>query len=282
MSRLTERNKRIEEFEAAEATAGALQDINAIRMQSIRVRFEKNRAFYDEMRELYRVVHAGALRERSVAVPADKERVLLVAITSDRRFAGTLTRDIVSALITKLTEIPQATCLVVGRVGWQYFEQAGYASRGRQAIVTGDMPTREEFTFLLRRFAQFDRVLVYYARFINSFRQEVAFEDITEYPDEDDLSVESEEERASYFFEPEVPALLAFFDSQVRYVLFERVMLESDLARTAARFATMEEAQEHAYEALQSERTRRMREVAANSNAELLETFAGFRQWRRL
>lgn len=281
MSRLTEHTKRIEEFEAAEVTAGALQDINAIRMQSIRRRFEKNRAFYDEIRELYRIVRASALREHPSTETAVQERLLLVAVTSDRRFAGTLTRDIISTLIAKLAEAPQAACLIIGRIGWQYFEQAGYASRGRQAIVAGDMPTREEFTFLLHRFAQFDRVLVYYSRFINSFHQEVAFEDITEYPDENKSSAESEDQQASYLFEPEVPAILAFFDSQVRYVLFERVMLESDLARTAARFATMEEAQENAHEVLHGERNNRMRELAASSNAELLETFAGFKQWHR-
>lgn len=277
MSRLTEFTKRIEQFEAAEQTAGSLQDINAIKMQQIRKRFEKNRTFYDELRDLYRVVHASAMR---VAEKPKAERVLFVAVTSDRRLAGTLTRDIVAALAVKLREQPAASSLVIGRVGWQYFAQTGLAARGRQVVIAGDMPSHEEFALLLRRFAQFDRVLVYFARFINPFRQEVALEDITQYPDEREEAADADAE--SYFFEPEVPAMLEFFDSQVRYILFERVMLESDLARTAARFSTMVEAQEEAHRAVRLERTRRMRELAASSNQELLETFAGYQQWRHL
>ena len=65
----------------------------------------------------------------------------------------------------------------------------------------------------------------------------------------------------------------------MRYALFERVLLESDLARTAARFATMEEARERASELVHAEEVHRLREMSAASDAELLETFAGYGQW---
>ena len=79
-----------------------------------------------------------------------------------------------------------------------------------------------------------------------------------------------------------MPAILAFFDAQVKRVLFRGVLLEAELARTAARFLRMEEAQEHAHGLLVATRSRVRREMAAVSNTELLETFAGFTKWKRV
>ena len=86
---------------------------------------------------------------------------------------------------------------------------------------------------------------------------------------------------ATYIFEPEVSAILTFFDAQVKRVLFRGVLLEAELARTAARFVRMEEAQEHAHDLTVKTMARVRRETAAVSNTELLETFAGFAQWKR-
>lgn len=272
MSRLTDYERRIEQYAVAAETAGALEDINALRMRSIRSRFEKNQQFFDEIRALYGIVHANALREKSQEA-AQQASVLYVAVTANRRFAGTLARDTIDALARELAAHPEAACLVVGRLGWQYLEAAGLAARARQILFAGEEPTEEEFASLLAHTARFDRVLVFYGRFITAFRQEVELQDITQSPE---LTGDTAE---TYIFEPELTALLAFFDAQVRYVLFARILLESDLSRTAARFITMEESRQRASELLAAEERGRTRELAATSNAALLETVAGYGHW---
>ena len=270
MSRLTDYERRIKQYAAAEDTAGALSDISALRMQAIRRRFEKNQLYFDEVRSLYGIVRAGA--EQEEAEQAVK-KVLYIAVTANRRFAGTLARDTVDELARALQKDESAMAFVIGRLGWQYFDTLGLSRRGRQILFAGEGPTPAEFASLLAHAARYDRVFVLYGRFVNAFRQEVAVEEISQSPG----PVEGKE---SYFFEPEVQALLTFFNAQVRYALLERVMLESELARMAARFVTMEESRLRAHGLLTREERRRMREATASTNAALLETYAGSAHWR--
>ena len=292
MSRLTEYRQLVVEYDAAEITAGALEDISALRMQAIRSGFEKNRSFFDGIGSLYRTVQSVASKEVKGKETHKKDRHLYVAITSNKRFYGNLMREVITALSRALSAAPETSALVVGRVGWQYFSETNALPRARQCILADDTPTGEEFEELMRLMDGFDRVFVLYPQFINPFRQDVGITDITQSPGESAQEASEKDapkkpiqagaEKNAYIFEPEVPAILAFFDAQVKRVLFRGVLLEAELARTAARFLRMEEAQEHAHGLLVATRSRVRREMAAVSNTELLETFAGFTKWKRV
>jgi F-type H+-transporting ATPase subunit gamma len=271
MSRLTDYDRRIKQFAAAEETAEALSDISALRMQAIRKRFEKNQLYFDEIRALYGIVRASA---ESAQAAHSVEKVLYIAVTANRRFAGTLARDTVDALARALGKDEKATAFIIGRLGWQYFDTLGLSRRGRQILFAGEGPTPAEFASLLAHASRYDRVFVLYGRFVNAFRQEVAMEEISQSPEP------VSEGKESYLFEPEVDALLAFFNAQVRYALLERVLLESELARMAARFVTMEEASQRAHGLRAREERGRLREATASTSAALLETYAGSAHWR--
>lgn len=290
MSRLNEFRKNLEEFRTAETTAAALEDISALHLQSIRSGFERNRTFYAGIRALYGTVRTFGEKKQ---LKIKKERsTLLVALTSNKRFYGGLMREVVSGLGKSLTQIPSADALVIGRAGWQYIEQMNLVSRVRQTLTEDDMPTAEEFESLLSTFEHYERVLVLYPKFINPFRQDVGIEDITQSPERaipaseaisaDTKTQTGDEDEVGYIFEPEVPEILAFFDAQVVRVLFQGVLLEADLARTAARLLRLEESQERAHTLVLRAQARVRKEVYSISESELLETFAGFRKWSRV
>lgn len=307
MSRLIELKSQLEELQTAQATASALQDISALRMQGIRRGFEKNRAFFEEIKALYSIVKSDTSRAsrgqpakgrpRRAALDSRGRRSgqLFIAITSNRRFFGTLTRDIIDALVRELGAAPEAKAIIVGRVGWQYFQLQGNPKRARQLFFEDDVPTPQEFESLLQLFKEYGRVFVLYPKFINPFRQEAAIEDITYAPDVARETGKTEgagrsrvaQERkkiapdADYIFEPEVPAILAFFDTQVRRVLLNRVMLEAELSRTAARLFKMEEAVERADALVAATAIRLRRQRASDSDTQSLETYAGITQWNR-
>lgn len=277
MSVLTDLKTRLVEYQTAEVTAGALQDISALRAQAIRRGFEKNREFYEEIHMLYQIVQSQAKKRSVDAAKPKRVRQLYVAITSNKRFYGALIRDIIESLIKEMKASPEATALIVGKVGWQYFEQKGLIKRARQMSLADDAPTPQEIAGMLKYFEGFDRISVLYPKFYNSFKQGAAIMDITQ-------SIEvatAPTEEVGYIFEPEVPAILSYFDTQVRRVLFGRVLLDADLARTSARLIKMEEAEERAQGMVRLAERRIRREVAAVSNMGLLETFAGFTQWKR-
>ena len=103
MSRLTEYRQLVEEYDAAEITAGALEDISALRMQAIRSGFEKNRSFFDGIGSLYRTVQSVASKEIKGKETHKKDRHLYVAITSNKRFYGNLMREVITALSRALS-----------------------------------------------------------------------------------------------------------------------------------------------------------------------------------
>lgn len=278
MSHLTELKLQLEEFETAELTAGALEDISALRMQTIRNIFEKNRAFFEGIAELYGTVRTFASKKEA---SLGSSKHLYVAITSNKRFYGSLMRDVITALVRALAASPGTNALVVGRVGWQYFEQARRDQTTRQFLQADDAPTPEEFEKLMSYMEGYDRVFVLYPKFINPFRQDVAIEDITRSPEAAPTEKKDSQgpDDFGYLFEPEVSQILAFFDAQVKRVLFQGVLLEAELARTAARLVRMEEAQERAHEKVRGTKFLVRRENAAVSNSQLLETFAGFTKW---
>ena len=286
MSRITEQRRLLDEYRIAEATAGALEDISALRLASIRSGFEKNRSFYAGIRDLYGVVRTFGAKEAAVAPKSKKQRQLLVAITSNKRFYGKLMREVIGGLARSLAQLPGADALAVGRVGWQYIEQENLAAKARQMLWQDDMPTAAEFDEILAYFERYDRVLVLYPKFINPFRQDVGVEDITQTP-QDAIPGPSGEggapgraaEETGYIFEPEVPKILAFFDAQVQRVLLQGVLLEAELARTAARLIRLEESQERAHTLVVRGEARLRHESAALADTELLETFAGFSRW---
>ena len=288
MSRIAELKKNLDEYRAAELTASALEDLSAMRLAGIRSGFERNRTFYAGIRDLYGIVRKFGETKNPIEKPKEKKQ-LFVALTSNKRFYGSLMREVIAALARSLAQLPSSDALVVGRAGWQYVEQMNLTKQVRQMILEEDMPSAEEFDKLLDYFSQFDRVLVLYPKFINPFRQDVGIEDITQSPERAIPDVKQKDEAAAvedagptYIFEPESSAILSFFDAQVQRVLLQGVLLEAELARTAARLLRLEEAQARAHELAQRGEFRVRRESAAISDAELLETFAGLATWRRI
>src|SRR3989344_2879821 len=226
MSRIEHIRRDLEDYRAAQFITGALQDISALRMQATRKQFEKNIEFYQDIQQLYRIVKAYAVQTAPKEKSSKRRRqYLYVAVTSNKHFYGTQNRDIILSLMERLPDPHGKDCLIVGEAGWQYIKDTEHKDRCKRIVFTDDMPTSEESEALMQRLIGYERVFVLYPKFINPFRQDVAMVDITETPD----PATPKEMSVDYIFEPEIPTLLAFFETQVRNMLFERVMLESEL-----------------------------------------------------
>ena len=74
--------------------------------------------------------------------------------------------------------------------------------------------------------------------------------------------------------------MIKFFDSQVRSILFKRVLLEADLARTAARLLSMSQAEERTDSEIKMKKVALKKVFRSFTNAQLLETFSGIKKWK--
>ena len=285
MSRITDIQRSVEDYRTAELITGALQDLGSAKMHDIRKRFERNAEFFGGIRTVYGIVkaHASAVANDAAAAgkaalaPAKAARDIYIALTSNKRFYGTLNRDIVHAFVNTARTIGATSdFLVVGQTGVQYLREMAVQQKIARTQFADDTPNEEELRGMFALIGGYQRVFLVYPKFVNPFRQDIAMVDITQTPD---VSADSEAQ-VEYIFEPEIPRMLEFVESQVRRALFERVLLETELARSARRTMKMREARDRASDLRGSFERSLQRETATLAGIQLMETYIGYSFWR--
>lgn len=279
MSTLAERHQELLGLESLGFVTSTFFELSAEKIGRLRQEFEKNRAFFDEISGLYGAIRRAAEKMRKEKVSISGKSVT-VAFTSNAHFYGSINAEIVRALVQRAQQSPDEELMIIGNTGRAAIE--GYAFNGRTPVefsFTGDDPTYEEIRAFLERVAAYEHVYVFHPSFVNVFTQTVGMLDITHAPS-DSVSVQETHEAVDYIFEPELSHILSFFETRVRFLLFRRVMFEAELARTAARLLSMNQAQDRAEAALAALKHRIHRESEAFKDARLLETFSGIAKFR--
>lgn len=276
MSAINELNEQLVQTQTAQFVATMLRDISATKLQSIRAQFEQNEAYYTELHQLVAMVQA-YVRKHSEEVMKDplKPRRLYIALTSNKRFYGTINRDVIELLHKQMADVTGAEGLVFGLTGQQLLRESPMLDRMRFLRYERDEPTNREMFQTVLNSKEYNEVLVVHPTYFNSFTQGAAVTDLTHVPS---LYVEPIEEPLEYLFEPEIPDILDFFATQIRLVLFQRVMLETRLALTGARLMKMQRARERAGELIKQQRRMIHKELTTVAGMRLLETFTGFQK----
>jgi len=280
MPTVEEIRKELNEVETLKLMSEALLEISALRIKSFKSEFERNRSFFDEMSDLYNLVKINASRLDYAIPEIDRgSESILIAVTSNSRFYGPLNSDVIHVLLSEFNKHPTAHILVIGTTGKRYLEEAEKpAHRPEFLVFKKDYPTPKEIQMFLEKTKLFKRVFVCYPKFINLFMQEAIVVDITHTPETDS---DTKEKQVYHIFEPELVRIAHFFETQVRKVLFVRIMLEAELSRIAARIAKMHSTEERAEGAIQRKRQELRRERIDLEDIHLLETFAGSKRWRK-
>lgn len=258
-----------QEIKALQYITDVFTEISAAKMKRIRQSFEKNARFYQEITQVYHLTKLIAAK-RGVGLPAEVNKlpVLSIAVTSNHRFYGTLNLDVLE-LFSRETEDLSTECLVIGRTGREYLSSRDVKSKCQFVTFAQDNPTPEETRQLLGKLRGYRQVWVYYPKFVNVFTQKVARQDLTQTPSRTQVKFD----QIDFIFEPELPRMVAFFEEQVRALLFDRVMLEAELSRTAARLLAMSSAEDRADRLLKKKRAELRRAVRSLKNARLLDSF---------
>ncbi|MFA7309828.1 MAG: FoF1 ATP synthase subunit gamma [Candidatus Paceibacterota bacterium] len=278
MSRVADIRRSVEDYRTTGLITGALQEISASKMQDLRKQFDQNARFFAGIREVYGIVKAHALelaKQEGAGQKKKNVRDIYIGLTSNKRFNGTLNRDIVRALLAMLGRAKDSDFLMVGLTGAQHLEETASPDAIERTAFDDDIPNAGELQRILSLITDYGRVFVVYPKFINPFRQDIVMTDITQTP-----TAVSPVAKADYIFEPEIPGMLAFFEKQVRYALFQRIMLETELARAAARTMKMRNIKDRADTLRGSSERSLRREFATLADIELMETFIGFSFWK--
>ena len=276
------RQDELEDLETIGFVASALFDVSAEKISRLRNAFEKNKAFYDDIANLYQSIkqtafERGELPQKSVTVV----QTVTVAFTSNIRFYGAVNAEVIRSFVDHMRSGAKSDYIVIGRTGKMLMGNApDCQSRTSYYSFKEDEPTGDERRQFLKSVVPYSQVQMFYPSFLNVFSQKVVMQDITYTPHT--ATISGETLAFDYIFEPELPKILEFFETKVRYLLFKRVMLESELARTAARLLSMNQAQDRSGDAIVRLRRAIRRDTENFNDLRLLESFSAISKWKKL
>lgn len=292
MSQLAQLKGELEEARTMQFITNAFTEVNSIRAKNIRDGFKKNRRFYDEITRVYHSVKlSAAVLGRDKSLEKKSPLSIFVAITSNLRFYGKLNANVMEKFAKDNEGKKKGDLLVIGQTGVEYLDAKKIDLVVEPLRFKRDFPDSSEVSFLIEKTRHYDRVLLYYPKFINMVTQQVGVLDITQAVDSSELAQARRETlKAAHqetldriekmdIFEPEVEKIAEFFEKQVRTLLLIRTMLETELSRTAARLLSMSAARERAEELIGIKKNQYSKINHSLENAKILETFAGMSNW---
>jgi len=259
----------------------ALRDISAVDLKNVRDRYMQNSKFYAELQYLYQLIWRIASHEGNEELLHIKQKKpLYVAYTTNRHFYGSLNHDVMRLFLRSTST--DDSCLIIGGTGreiWRTIQKK--RKEVRFMSFADDQPTSDETQALLKDLTSYTRVYVCFPHFVSVYDQRADIQDITFRPTKDMLRAYAKEEIPQYFLEPDLPEMFAFFNTQVRYVLFERTLLEAQLSRVAARLVKMDMADHNAADVLKHENIELRRAYNSFFTSRMLETVSGYIQWHK-
>ena len=274
MSAINELREQLAHTQTAEFVTTMLRDISATRLAAIKLAYEANKRYYAELHHLVYLVQSYAVLH-DIPLPEATSGTVYVALTSNRRFYGTLNDEVIKKTRESLEGEPHAACMIIGQTGQQIFSHREAVS-GVPVEYTSfqkDEPTPAEIQNMIQKLASYAEVKMVHPTYVNAFTQIPLVTDITHIKEREEVP---EGNTFEYLFEPDIPKMLDFFRTQIRLVLFDRVLLETRFALTGARLMKMQRARERAEEMQKTERRQIHKEIKTLQSMRLLETFTGY------
>lgn len=280
---MEEKKRILEELETINSLgeiAQAYEEISVVRMQKIRdavlkadVFFSRLDTVYNDLKRSYRnqilelAKKKGGSKDmatQKVQTLAKNGRKAIVFVSANAKLYGEIVGKIFSSFYEQSSK-EDADIVIVGRVGKELFENKSGSKKYQYFELSDQNVTYEDLSEIANKLLSYDRVTVYYGRFINLANQTPVFLNLSgdwQQEQQSNLPTPSEEtEKPSntrpsqqespkqqgkkFLFEPDLENILSFFESQIFTSLFQQTLQDSQLARHASRIVAMEKALEN-------------------------------------
>jgi F0F1-type ATP synthase gamma subunit len=266
----------IEEAKSLKQITSAFTQIASSKLKRIRDGAEKNRNFFRDLSGIYGIINTIATR-RKIPTPPKNGKVLVILLSSNERFYGKITSELLEFFIVQVSKI-RSDKLVIGKSAVETLKSMNYALSYTPLILRTDFPDNSEFLNLSKIVKDYSKVLVFHPQFLSVMSQKPIIADITKSEEEVNTKTSASEnvitEYNNYIIEPEIQAMVEFFDNQIKVLLLEAAFLEAELARTASRLISMDSALNEAEKYLDSQELLLVNAQRSIQNARILETVA--------
>lgn len=273
-------NNLIEEAKSLKQITQAFTQISSSKLKRIRNGVERNRDFFKDLTGIYGLLNIIS-GQRKVAPTPKNGKTLSIVLTSNQRFYGKITSELIEFFLVQISKI-RSDKIVIGKSGIEAVKSINYALGYTPLVLKGDFPTNEELIALSKIINTYSRVLVFYPEFRSVLVQKPTIADITQSQQEANKKIEASKELItqmnSFIIEPELKIIIDFFDNQIKILLLEAAFLEAELARTASRLISMDNAQNEADKYLSTQEQLLLNAQRSIQNARILETVAAMKK----
>lgn len=268
---IREINETIEEGKGLRAIALSYGEIASAKIKKIRAEVEKNRLFFEEISQVYKLAKQQAISKK-VAVKKNKPMISIL-LTSNYGFFGNIDIEVIHLFMETTVKHPTDR-IVIGKTGHAYLKAMQYFNDYKSITLKNDLPQPDELQALNQLIKDYSQVLVFYSELETLLVQKATFTDLTQSA-VNQSSQNKDGNNAYVIFEPELLKILEFFDSQITTTLLEQTFFEAELARTGSRIIAMDEAQTRAIDFIKQQEMLKGYTKRTVENARLLENLAG-------
>lgn len=231
---------RLEEAESLEVLSEVFTDVARMRLERMRAGVERNRIYVGEIAKVLHIVRVTAEQQGLSAKREKKVSASLLLTSNKRLYYGDLDVKVVDFYTAHTAYSAFADRFVVGSVGTDILAGRKYPFPYESISFEKDMPSQAELAQLSKQLVEYQKVLVYYPRFLTVLSQLPSLVDITGLT----ASATGEKGENYYLFEPEIGKILDFFEQQIMQLLLEQAFMEAELARIGTQLTTMDNAQQ--------------------------------------
>lgn len=233
--------------------AEAYEQISVIRIQRVRGSVLATRDFLDGLADIFKDVkqsyrdevedllkHHKNSRE-SISGLQKNGKTIAVLLSSNNKLYGDIVFRVFSLFLQDIKK-NNYDVAIVGKVGRVMFEQ----QHTEKPYLYFDMPDENaqlsDVVPVIKKIAEYQKIYVYYGRFLNIVTQEPAISEVLGDGSLLDKPLDAQEgKHTPFFFEPTLKKILGFFETQMFSSVLKQVVDESELSRLASRIKSMED-----------------------------------------
>ncbi|MBP9700567.1 F0F1 ATP synthase subunit gamma [Candidatus Woesebacteria bacterium] len=244
----------IDELQLLQTVTQAYGEIASLRMKNTRQNVLSNRAFLEELRDVFEDVRISYVEEvyrlahrkrgngkEEVTFLGHNGKSVAVLLSANSGLYGDIVRKTFDAFLTEV-RASDAEVTIIGQQGLSYFE----AVEPKRPHTYFELPdngfTTESGSKIIKHIVKYKEIHLFYGKFQNVLIQKPERTMISSQIDIDALQIK---DRTKYLFEPSLDSILKFFETEMFASLFEQVVRESQLAKFASRILAMDQASEN-------------------------------------
>lgn len=248
--------KELNNIYALKDLVSSLEELSAMKYRKTKRGVLDSRGFLDEISLVYRQVKknyvnvTGSNETSKFKFRNPSKKTVYVFLSANGGLFGDIIQRSFENLKTYIQRIPPDEVLIAGSIGQRMYDFTDLPNKPPYKYFplsdsTGD---RENLDVILRYCLDFEKVVVFFTKYIEILNQKPVAESVTgDIIFEESINSKETKTETSYddfLYEPSIEQILSLFENQMISSLFEQKVFESGLSKFTSRMVSLDSASE--------------------------------------